>query len=459
MQPIKVVNFGRSSRNDVVLNDTKASRVHCQIIQYDNGTFVISDHGSTNGTYVNGRRVVGTMLLNWSDQVVVGNTTIQWQYYFNGSGGTTGTGDKQKSSALPLVLGIVGGVIGVVAIVLVILLLTRGHGNTHHPPREYHIGGVSLDFNMSQDDLFNENPNANIVAKHAPSGALPAHDYYVINNNMAVTFEQTNNVQESYVNQIVVWDPTFVINNIHVGDPCSRVMNEYNIDKSSNNTGTLSFWYVSSWYDYRSESFTGAICVYDASTCTGYLLFKNEFSASLWQGVTAAAGHVTSTGEFSFAALSASTYQSIYSSVTVSQIVKYNCNKGPAASPFTPRGSVEPKPSPKPTAEPVRPSSRTFSTKLNDDRRSFTLSDGSKGSFEVWTFGLGDLHVEIFWTGETPVDINWYLDSYGIAPQEGHCSCKEYGTHSYIIDESFSDFNWTASNANVNGIKIEVCPR
>lgn len=339
MKPVKVVTFGRSSQNDVVLNDAKVSRVHCQIVQYDNGSFAIIDFDSANGTYVNGRSVVGTMTLNWTDLVVIGNTTIQWQYYFKGSDVTTGTGGKPKSSALPPVLGVVGGVIGVAAIVLLILLLSRGQGDMHSS-REYHIGGVSLDFNMSQEDLFNENPNANIVAKHAPSGALPAHDYYVVNNNMAVTFEQASDVQESHINQIVVWDPSFVIHNIHVGDPCSKMLNEYDVDKSTNNARTLSFWYVNSWYDYRSERFTGAICVYDAATCTGYLLFKNEFSASLWQGVTAAAGYVASTGEISFAALSASTYQSIYSSVTVSQIVKYNCNKGYAASPFGPSASV-----------------------------------------------------------------------------------------------------------------------
>ena len=82
MQPIKVVTFGRSSRNDVVLHDAKASRVHCQIIQYDNGTFAISDFGSTNGTYVNGVRVNGQAPLRKTDRVQVAGNELFWQKYF-----------------------------------------------------------------------------------------------------------------------------------------------------------------------------------------------------------------------------------------------------------------------------------------------------------------------------------------------------------------------------------------
>lgn len=34
---MKVITFGRSRRNQVVLNNPTVSRVHCQIIQHDNG--------------------------------------------------------------------------------------------------------------------------------------------------------------------------------------------------------------------------------------------------------------------------------------------------------------------------------------------------------------------------------------------------------------------------------------
>lgn len=338
-----VITIGRSPENDICIKDQQVSRHHCQIIQHDDGSFSIIDFGTTNGTFVNGVRINGQVALNKTDQVRVGNRSLQWQHYFTSSVSNT------KSSSLPRVLGIVGGVLALAAIVLVVILqnnsnhISNGGNNVSHN-REFYIGGVSLGFDMTQDDLFKENPSANIVAKHAPDGTLPAHDYYEINNNMAVTFEPSANLHENHINQIVVWDPTFVINNIYVNAPFSRVMNEYKVDKSNNNTGTLSFWYVSSWYDYRSQSFTGAICVYDAATCTGYLLFKSEFSASLWQGVTAAVGNVNSKREFSLASLSMETYQSIYSSVSVSQIVKYNCaNK--QDSPFVRRGQPPQTPS------------------------------------------------------------------------------------------------------------------
>lgn len=125
---MKVITIGRSSENDVVLNDIKASRVHCQIVQHDNGSFSVVDFGSTNGTYVNGVRVNGTKFLNWSDQVVVGDTNLQWQQYFK----------KKKSSTLPLVLGIVGGALVLIAVVLFLVLRNGGESNHNL------IDGVSL---------------------------------------------------------------------------------------------------------------------------------------------------------------------------------------------------------------------------------------------------------------------------------------------------------------------------
>ena len=79
---MKVITFGRSSRNNIVINDSKVSRVHCQIIQYDNGGFGIIDFNSTNGTFVNGRRITGEVKLHQNDIVQIGNTRLQWQQYF-----------------------------------------------------------------------------------------------------------------------------------------------------------------------------------------------------------------------------------------------------------------------------------------------------------------------------------------------------------------------------------------
>lgn len=51
-----VINIGRQSDNDLVINDQRVSRVHAQL-RAIRGKYVISDLGSTDGTKVNGQRI------------------------------------------------------------------------------------------------------------------------------------------------------------------------------------------------------------------------------------------------------------------------------------------------------------------------------------------------------------------------------------------------------------------
>ena len=51
-----VTVLGRSSEADVVLDDPYASEFHMRLVAQDSG-IMLHDLGSTNGTYVNGRRV------------------------------------------------------------------------------------------------------------------------------------------------------------------------------------------------------------------------------------------------------------------------------------------------------------------------------------------------------------------------------------------------------------------
>lgn len=316
---MKVITIGRSQDNDICINDSQVSRYHCQIVQYDNDTFAIVDLDSFSGTFVNGIRINDNVTLKLTDSVNVGGIPLQWQAFFR----------TKKTAVLPILVGVGGGIFVMFAFVAAFFLINRiNNNNSSRTNREFYIGGVNLGFDMNQDDLFKENPKARITAKRTgekQGASLPPHDYFLINNNVAVTFVDSPNVQESNINQIVVWQPDYTINNICVNDPFSKLMNEYNVNKSTGNYGTLSFWYFQSWFDYRSESFTGAICVYDEATCTGYLLFQHQFSASLWQNITAASGNVEYNGEISFELLSLSIYQAICSSVTISQIIKYNC--------------------------------------------------------------------------------------------------------------------------------------
>lgn len=108
---MKVVTIGRSRDNDVCINDPYVGRHHCQIVQHDNGMFTIVDMNSTNGTYVNGRRVFGEAQLQPYDNITIGHTSLPWRSYFP---------PKSKSYALPIVLGSVCGLLLTIMLTLLI---------------------------------------------------------------------------------------------------------------------------------------------------------------------------------------------------------------------------------------------------------------------------------------------------------------------------------------------------
>ena len=43
---------------------------------YSGGAWAVLDQGSTNGTYLNGQRIVGQQSLSNGDQIRVGDTTL-----------------------------------------------------------------------------------------------------------------------------------------------------------------------------------------------------------------------------------------------------------------------------------------------------------------------------------------------------------------------------------------------
>jgi hypothetical protein len=53
----KRLNVGRASDNDLSLNETSVSKIHATLLLNNEGTLLVADTGSTNGTYINGRRI------------------------------------------------------------------------------------------------------------------------------------------------------------------------------------------------------------------------------------------------------------------------------------------------------------------------------------------------------------------------------------------------------------------
>lgn len=63
--------IGRDLNNDVVINDPEVSRRHARLF-LQGFNFVIEDLGSTNGTQINGQRIMGPHILRPGEVIVLG---------------------------------------------------------------------------------------------------------------------------------------------------------------------------------------------------------------------------------------------------------------------------------------------------------------------------------------------------------------------------------------------------
>lgn len=66
-------SIGRSSSNDIQLDNQKVSKRHAKIVER-NGHFTLTDLGSTNGTWVNGKLLREPKLLHSNDQIRFGDS-------------------------------------------------------------------------------------------------------------------------------------------------------------------------------------------------------------------------------------------------------------------------------------------------------------------------------------------------------------------------------------------------
>src|SRR4051812_6291092 len=69
------ITIGRVSGNDIVLAKGNISKRHTRLTKLDSG-MEIADLKSTNGTYVNGRKIAGPTVVAPSDRIYVGDFLI-----------------------------------------------------------------------------------------------------------------------------------------------------------------------------------------------------------------------------------------------------------------------------------------------------------------------------------------------------------------------------------------------
>jgi hypothetical protein len=70
------LTMGRAAGCRITLDDTYVSQLHARVFVREGG-FYVEDLGSTNGTYLNRKKVSGPLLLKAGDQVQVGSTVLE----------------------------------------------------------------------------------------------------------------------------------------------------------------------------------------------------------------------------------------------------------------------------------------------------------------------------------------------------------------------------------------------
>ena len=78
---MKELTIGKLSDNYIVVDNAMVSRHHAKIVMDNSGLMEIVDLQSTNGTYVNGRKVKGPQSVKPGDRIVVATTPIASNWY------------------------------------------------------------------------------------------------------------------------------------------------------------------------------------------------------------------------------------------------------------------------------------------------------------------------------------------------------------------------------------------
>jgi hypothetical protein len=74
------VGVGRGTDNDLYINDRSVSKIHAALVMNKEGTLLVSDTGSTNGTFINGRRIGYGEARQIADGDVVGFGDIEVRF-------------------------------------------------------------------------------------------------------------------------------------------------------------------------------------------------------------------------------------------------------------------------------------------------------------------------------------------------------------------------------------------
>ena len=91
------VTIGRVQGNDIILPKGNVSKRHSRIVLKD-GKFIIVDLKSTNGTYVNGRKISSPLVVKSSDKIYIGDFILSIE---EGAGASASSSDDGGDRSRP----------------------------------------------------------------------------------------------------------------------------------------------------------------------------------------------------------------------------------------------------------------------------------------------------------------------------------------------------------------------
>lgn len=94
------LTIGRDSSNGVAINDAEVSRRHARL-NFQGGKYVLEDLGSTNGTFVNGQRLAGPVVLKPGDVVSLGEQIVLMYDVISVDPGATIAAQRRSSRVSP----------------------------------------------------------------------------------------------------------------------------------------------------------------------------------------------------------------------------------------------------------------------------------------------------------------------------------------------------------------------
>jgi pSer/pThr/pTyr-binding forkhead associated (FHA) protein len=71
----EVITVGRNVKNDIQIDNLSVSKQHARIVKHQ-GTYFVEDMKSTNGTYLNEKKITKEKLSN-NDVITIGKHTLQ----------------------------------------------------------------------------------------------------------------------------------------------------------------------------------------------------------------------------------------------------------------------------------------------------------------------------------------------------------------------------------------------